>query len=440
MALLPSPLPCTKLWHATEVRPLPRDQEIFMKPIDSLRVRLGGSHRDREATFQLPKEWQAALCPPDGAPLLQPADIARTFAQPMGSATIRERATGAKSAAILVDDFRRPTPAEALCLTVIEELNQAGIQKEGIRIFLGNGAHRTMTEDECRQRLGRAFDQVAEVISHDAFSPDVAYFGVTAGHTPVLINRQAAEADFSISMSTVYPHTLTGWGGGAKMVLPGIAHVSTSHYHHMNQAAGEWGGDPGLSPARLDLEEAAAMFGLDMSICCVIGEGKQLVGLTVGDPTQAHRQAVALARDAYATDMGVTPPDLVIANSYPMDGDPTQLGKTEIPASQMGVPILIIMDFADPCPWHGVYHGPWSEFASKPQPSLPEHTPELLANAAVFMYCPQAADGYVPESRSWYCDHDWDRLMAAMVQRFPKANVAVLPIAPLQIPRSAVDA
>jgi lactate racemase len=411
-----------------------------MERIDALRLRLGASHRDQEVTFPLPQAWQVALHPPAGATPLDAAGIAQALASPIGCTTIRERARSAQTAAILVDDFRRPTPAETLCLAVIEELNQAGIQKDAIRIFLGNGAHRTMTDEECRQRLGRAFDQVAEVISHDAFNPDVSYLGVTAAHTPVLINRKAAEADFSISMSTVYPHVLTGWGGGAKMVLPGIAHVSTSHYHHTTQAAGTWGGDPGLSPARRDLEEAAAMFGLDMSICCVIGEGKQLLGLTVGDPTQAHRQAVSLARKAYATDMGDTPPDLVIANSYPMDGDPTQLGKTEIPASQMGVPILIIMDYADPCPWHGVYHGPWSEFASKPQPSLPEHTPELLANAAVFMYCPQAADGYVPDIQSWYCDHDWDRLMAAMVQRFPKASVAVLPIAPLQIPRRPANA
>jgi len=411
-----------------------------MDQIEALRVRLGGSHRDQEEVFRLPKEWQVTLCPPKGAPLLQPADVAKAFAQPIGCGPIRERASGATSVAILVDDFRRPTPAETLCLAVIQELKQAGIRKDAIRVFLGNGAHRTMTEDECRQRLGRAFDQVAEVISHDAFSPDVAYLGVTAMHTPVLVNRQAAEADFSISMSTVYPHTLTGWGGGAKMVLPGIAHVSTSHYHHTNQVAGEWGGDPGLAPARLDLEEAAAMFGLDMSICCVIGEGKQLIGLTVGDPTQAHRCAVDLARDAYATDMGETPPDLVIANAYPMDGDPTQLGKTQIPAGRLGTPILILMDYADPCPWHGVYHGPWSAFASKPQPTLPERTPELLAKANVFMYCPQAADGYVPDIRSWYCDYDWDRLMAAMAQRFLKANVAVLPIAPLQLPRRPAKA
>jgi nickel-dependent lactate racemase len=354
----------------------------------------------------------------------------------VGGAPIREQAKGATTAAILLDDFRRPTPAETLCLAVVAELKQAGIRRENIRVFLGNGAHRVMTQDEVRQRLGKAYDEVGEAISHDAFSPDVAFLGVTAFHTPVLVNRLAAEADFSVSISTVYPHSLTGWGGGAKMVLPGITHVSTSRYHHTYHSRCEWGCDPEDAPARLDLEEAAALFGLNVSVCSVITPDKQLCGLTVGDPTQAHRQAVALAKEAYATEFGTVRPDLVIANAYPMDGDPTQLGKTEIPAQRFGVPILVVVDFADPCPWHGVYHGPREAFLAKPPATLPERTPELLAKAQIFVYCPQADGDFVPLNRNCYCDHDWDRLMAAMTQRFPHAKVLVLPAAPLPIPVS----
>ena len=70
----------------------------------------------------------------------------------------------------------------------------------------------------------------------------------------------------------------------------------------------------------------------------------------------------------------------------------------------------------------------------KPLESVPERTPELLRDAQVFLYSPQVGTGFVPAYRSWYCDGDWDRLMGAMAQRFPKANVAVLPSAPLQMP------
>jgi len=399
-----------------------------------LRLRVGAGHNDREMEFPLPDEWEVRLCRHRGGPEMSATSVRRAFARPVGARPIHEAARGAASAVILVDDFRRPTPAEPLCLKVVDELNRAGIGKDAISVVLGNGGHRIMTTREARRRLGVAYHRVGQVISHDAFSRDVIFLGITARGTPVLVNRVAAEAEFSVSISTVYPHTLTAWGGGAKLVLPGVCHVSTIHCHHMRQACGDWGGHPGRSPARLDLEEAAALFGLDTSVCCVINDRKQLCGLRVGDPTRSHRSAVRLARKTYETDMSGWTPDLVIANAYPMDGDPTQTGKTEVPARKCGVPVLMIIDFADPSPWHGVYDGPRRHFLRRPRPVLPENSPERLANAEVFVFSPQAGNGYVPTNPKWYADNDWDRLIAAMRRRFPAIRIAVLPSAPLQIP------
>jgi len=262
----------------------------------------------------------------------------------------------------------------------------------------------------------------------------VVFCGVTSFDTPVLINRVAAETDFSVTISTVYPHTLTAWGGGAKMVLPGVAHVSSSHYHHTLHPRAVWGAAPETSSARRDIEEAAALFGLHASVCAVINGDKQLCGLRVGEPTKAHRSAVRLARRAYETDLRGCSPDLVVANAYPMDGDPTQTGKTTIPADLCGAPVLMIVDFADPCPWHGVYHGPRRAFLRKHKPVMPPRTPELLRKARMFVFCPQAGGAYVPSSPDWYCENDWDRLIAAMSERFRSPRVVVLPSAPLQMP------
>jgi hypothetical protein len=403
----------------------------------SLRLRLGAGHHDREVEFVLPPGWNATPYLPRPTRALDPAAIRRAFSRPVGTPPIREHARNAKSAVILVDDFRRPTPAETLCLAVIEELAHAGLRREALSIVIGNGAHRPMTRREVRRRLGSAMDRVGRVVSHDAFSPDVTFIGLTAAGTPVLINRLAAAAQFSVAISTVYPHALTAWAGGAKMVLPGICHVSTSYYNHTRIRASQWGGRPDRSPARRDTEEAAALFGLDVAVCALVNPAKELCGLRVGDPTQAHRSAVRLARRLYHTDIPAKRPDLVIANAYPFDGDPTQTSKTEIPGRRCGVPILIIVDFADPCAWHGAYDGPRKAYLRRQQAPVPAQTPELLAKAEVFLYSPQVGRGFVPRNRNWYCENDWDRLMAAMAKRFPRADVAVLPAAPLQIPASS---
>ncbi|MBN2451293.1 MAG: DUF2088 domain-containing protein, partial [Lentisphaeria bacterium] len=142
-----------------------------------VRLRMGAGHRDREVALPLPPGWQAALCLPRGAPPQGPKGIRRAFAHPVGAPPIRQSARGARSAAILVDDFRRPTPAETLCLAVMEELDAAGVPGREISIIVGGGAHRAMTEPEVRRRLGAAVARAGRVVSHDAFSPEVTFLG-----------------------------------------------------------------------------------------------------------------------------------------------------------------------------------------------------------------------------------------------------------------------
>lgn len=401
----------------------------------TLLLRVGSAHVDREEQFPLPPGWTATVCPPRGLPELSAGDVEQAFAEPVGCEPISRAARGATNAVVLVDDFRRPTPAERLALMVLEELNRAGVPDERVRLVLGNGAHRPMNRSEARARLGEAYGRVGKVVSHDAFSADVAFLGLTSAGTPVLVNAEATGADFSVSISTVYPHALTTWGGGAKLVLPGISHVSTIHYHHSKVAAGAWAGSPASCASRQDVEEAGRLFALKASVCCVVNARRELAGLTLGEPVACHRRAVALARRAGDTPVPEAGYDLVIANAYPFDADGTQLSKPHIPAQRFGCPVLIISDFADPTTYHGLYHGPLTRYRRRPQPRPVEHTPELLSRARVFMYSPQYGKGFLPEDRSWYCDDDWVRLMAALSERFPHARVAVLPAAPLQTPR-----
>jgi len=403
----------------------------------TLRLRVGAATHDSERDFPLPAGWDATVYPMCDRPALTQAAVQRALAHPVGSEPISVAARGARSAALLVDDFRRPTPAERLCRAVIEELRVAGVPPERITIILGNGAHRPMNRREVRRRLGSVCDLVGEVISHDAYSPRVTYKGVTSAGTPVLVNEAAAAADFSVSMSTIYPHRLVAWAGGAKMVLPGICHVSSIHCHHSRLAAGEWGEPPGGCASRRDIEEAGRLFGLNVALCVVVNSCQEMCGLYAGEPTKAHRAAVALARKVGDTPMADAHPDLIICNAYPLDADGTQYSKAQAPALQFDCPMLIINDFADPSIYHGLYHGPLAPYRKRPPLPAPPHTDELLMQAPVFFYSPQYDRGFMPPNRDWYGDNDWEAMMAAMARRFRRARVAVFPAAPLQLPRLA---
>jgi len=401
----------------------------------TLRLRVSAAANEREEEFPLPAGWTASVRAPRDRPALPASGIAKALANPIASEPIAQAARGARRAVLLVDDFRRPTPAETLCRALIGELRAAGLAGRQITIVLGNGAHRPMNRREVRARLGTVCNLVGRVVSHDAFSPQVTFLGLTPAGTPVLVN-EAAGADFSVTISSVYPHGLAAWGGGAKMVLPGIAHISTIHCHHRCVPSGPRGGSPGRCLSRLDIEAAGRLFGLTASLCAVVNSRRELCGLYYGDPTRAHRAAVALARKVGDTPVGGDPPDLVIANAYPFDTDGSQYDKAQAPALQFGCPMLLLNHLADPSPYHGLYHGPLGAYRRRAAPQPPERTDDRLMSARVFLYSPQYGRGFAPADQSWYCDHNWLRLMAAMSRRFPRAAVLVLPAAPLQLPRT----
>ena len=403
---------------------------------DVVRLRVGAAYDDREAEFPLPAGWRATVYPPADAPAMPEGEIADAFAQPIGADSISEAARGARTAVILVDDLGRPTPVEPLSLAAIAELKRAGLKREQITIIIGSATHRPLTQRQARMRLGRAFAQVGKAMSHDSFSPQVEFLGLTSAGTPVLVNEEAARADFSVSVSSVYAHSLTAWGGGAKMILPGISHASTTRYHHNHIPGGPRAGPPGSSRSRRDVEEAGRMFGLAVAVCAVVNSRKELSGLFVGDPTRAHRRAVAFARQVHATDLTGASPDLIIANAYPFDSDSSQLGKGLWAQALLGAPTIIIADMADPLPYHGLLDGPLKPYLRRPRPQPKPQTTEQLMTAGVFLYCPQYGSGFVPRDPRWYCESDWERLMAALSQRFRRASVAVLPVAPVQIPTS----
>ena len=68
------------------------------------------------------------LAPAD-VPALSDAQIAQAFAEPIGTPRIAEMARGKKSAAIVVDDLSRPTPAATVIPFLLRELTGAGVPK-----------------------------------------------------------------------------------------------------------------------------------------------------------------------------------------------------------------------------------------------------------------------------------------------------------------------
>ena len=272
---------------------------------------------DKELELELPESWDVTVCRMKGhdARPLSDDGIRKAFADPTGAKTIRELAKGEKEVAILFDDMTRATPTAILIPYVLEELAAAGIPDDNIRFIAAIGAHGSMNGIDFRKKLGDEVMGRFLAYNHNPYE-NCTPLGFTSLGTPVSVNSEFISCDLKIGIGSIVPHPF-GFGGGSKIILPGIAAMETIDANHTRL---------GLSPTvgmakyqdnvlRQDMEEAARMAGLDIKVDAILNLKREVTDLVVGEPIAEFAAGVKLATEHYATDM-VRDADIVIANCY----------------------------------------------------------------------------------------------------------------------------
>ena len=319
---------------------------------------------DDEIELPIPDSWTVETLSPADGPAMSDDDLVGSLQRSLGCAPLSQMAAEATSALIIVDDLGRPTPAHRIAPHVVEILLGAGLDPGSISFLVATGSHRQLQDDEIERKLGSELASRFEVHCHDACHDELDDLGPLPSGMPVVVNRRVVEADLVIGISCVLPHTLAGFSGGGKIMLPGCAGLRSIAELHSFSPKRQRGDtrSSGRHPDGRELIEAfAARAGLDFSINTIVNTRREITGLFAGSHVDAHRRAVEHAKATYRT---VIPEslrksaDIVIANGYPMDADPVQVSKAQwvrklFPQAQM---ILI-----DPACDGIAYHG-WSEF------------------------------------------------------------------------------
>ena len=286
---------------------------------------------DTELELDFPSSWKVVTCQMAGqdAPKLSSEETRAAFLNPIGTPRIAQLARNKKEVAILFDDLSRPTKIAELVPYVLQELREGGIKEENIRFIAAVGTHGAMKLMDFVKKLGTGIPQRFLVYNHNPYE-NCTYLGTTSFGTPVSINSEVMSCDLKIAIGAIVPHPMSGFGGGGKTILPGVAHMDTIWANHHNLLAhskptpenpqGQRDSSVGWgtledNALRLDVEEAARMAGLDVIVNAVVNLHRDTVGLFVGDQIAAHREGVKLARKVYATEIP-SEADIVIANAY----------------------------------------------------------------------------------------------------------------------------
>ena len=273
---------------------------------------------DTELEIDFPASWDVSVLrhKGDGAPALNDAGIRKAFANPIGTPTIREGAKGKKEVCILFDDMSRATPSADLIPYVLEELAAAGIKDDQIRFIAAIGAHGSMNGIDFTKKLGKDVMGRFRVYNHNPYE-NCTSVGPSPQGIPMQFNAEVMRCDYKIGIGSIVPHPYSGFGGGSKIILPGVASITTidlNHtrlFPHPSAGIGKYEGNI----LKRDMNDAARMAGLDIKVDCIYNFNRQVTHLFVGDVVDEHVAGVNVAREYWATDP-VQDCDIVIANCF----------------------------------------------------------------------------------------------------------------------------
>ena len=400
---------------------------------------------DEELTLNFPSGWEVETLGPKDAPVLSDTQIEQAFAAPIGTPRISELAKGKKSAAIIVDDLSRPTPAATVIPFLLRELASAGVPKSEIRFVVGGGSHRPLTDEEVAKKIGADVAAAHEATSHDFMSGDLRALGSLDNGMPIYLNRVVADPDFKICLGGIYPHGSVGFGGGAKLIVPGIAGFTTMFYFHsFSPSRGHAVIErKGSEPDHRDFSEAVAgVLGLDVIVNTVLNSRREICGLFVGDFVQAHRQGAHFALETYGTEIPEASrkeTDLVVLNCYPLDSDPIQTGKALWATRHFEKAYKMALNPAsDGICYHGLFDQiDYARFvqqkAERTASELP--APQLGNQDQLHVWSEHfLVDDFYKKHPGSLLFRDLEQLIALFAEQLPSnAKVAVLPSAGIQV-------
>jgi nickel-dependent lactate racemase len=280
-----------------------------------------------ELAFDLPPGMHGTVLESRRLPPLPdvPAAVRDALAHPVGTPRLREMARSTDRVCIVFTDVTRACPDALLVGPILEELLAAGVAEENITFLCGVGMHRPSTEAEKIAKLGLEVVRRYRVVDHDARDSEALVdLGRTESGIPLSVNRIAYESDLLIATGLVEPHQYAGYSGGAKTLAVGAAGEAMIAYTHgpqmLEHPATRLGRVEG-NPFREALEEAARRAGLRFIVNLVLDDEKQVVAVRAGDPVEAFRELVEVARSLYEVPIP-HPYDVAVAGvGFPKDAN-----------------------------------------------------------------------------------------------------------------------
>jgi nickel-dependent lactate racemase len=395
-------------------------------------------HGAKELKISLPDKWQVEVGNMAGYNRLplKPAAMKKVIASPIGMPPLREYARKKKEAVILFDDMTRVTRTALIIPHILAELAAAGIQDKQIRFIAAVGCHGALDRIDFVKKLGEDVLKRFPVYNHNPFN-NCVYVGTTAGGTKVNINAEVMQCDLKIGIGSIVPHEMAGFGGGGKIIVPGVAAYETTLALHAPRGHGDFNATiTGMgalkdNPRRGDIDEAADMVGLDMVVNALVNTWGETVDLFAGSPRPTYAAALDAAKNHYLTPL-TKDKDIVIVNTFAKANEAVSGLSVAFSSVKPGGDVVLIANAPEGQATHYLM-GPFGNNIAGKLRLQKKVLPQVKRLIYFSEYPDLAARHYLEDTDRVIMLDDWAEVLRLLKQDFGKqAKVAVYPNADIQ--------
>lgn len=217
---------------------------------------------------------------------------------PIGTKPLQELvAPGDKVVIVCADVTRTWNHSDQFVVHIVNELNLAGVPDADISIVFAQGTHRAQTYEEDIRVVGEEVVRRVRLYQHDSRDKDnLVLVGKTKIGTPVWINKHVVDADKVIIVDGITTHLFAGYGGGRKLILPGVAGWDSIQINHCHALADHFG--DGINPLTRstalennpvsdDMQEASDMVKPCFLVHSIVNSEGKITRMVGGDPYEA---------------------------------------------------------------------------------------------------------------------------------------------------------
>ena len=277
---------------------------------------------------------------PDHAKILTPSEkppqkeegeiLTEALDNPINSPKIEEFIKPWDNVLVVVPDKTRKAKVNFVLKFVLER-----IKCKSVRVIFATGTHQRQTEEEKIEILGEEIYRSFKVVEHDCFNDRFRFFGITSRGTEILLNEVLCDADKILLLGSITHHYFAGFGGGAKMIIPGLASYKTAIQNHKLTLTSKGDINPNATNLKLDGNPVYEDIVEAFKICnfkafhfgVVIDEADKIVGAFCGDVISSHKSGADFLKrfftipvdekfDAVISSAGGFPKDVNLIQSH----------------------------------------------------------------------------------------------------------------------------